>query len=87
MLYLYINVSHGETFESNATRFSTDAGICDPEGLARDAAAAEDNFLGPAGNWPLDLQIFANGESLGTYHIERIPAPTFIVIPCTEETP
>lgn len=84
MNYSYINISQGETWPADAIPFNTDEGVCNPEGLARDAAYDLDRATGPVGPWPQDLEIFADGESLGVYHVERINEPQFFAMPCSD---
>ena len=87
MNYEYINLTEGETWPANATQFETDVSLADPDGLARDAAEDEDSYLGPDYAWPIDLEIFADGYSVGVFHVERIHAPTFVAIRCSEFHP
>jgi len=86
MEFDYIIKSEGEEFPVDAKRFESEGdAICDPEGLAIDAAwqhYRQGGFVG----WPIDLEIYADGTSLGIYHVEKIDEPQFFAVPCTPES-
>jgi len=83
--YQYIDVTYGRINHGRAMEFSSDASARDPEWLAMDAAYRLFRATNGDIDWPSDLEIFADGKSLGVYHVEIINEPKFFAVPCTTE--
>jgi len=83
--YQYVDDTYFSAHRSRRVEFSSDASARDPEWLAMDAAYRFFRVTNGDTSWPRDFEIYADGKSLGIYHVEIINEPQFFAVPCTPE--